>query len=256
MDVYVEKVDGVSREENEQMGLGHELEPIIASLFMRHTSAPPDTVCAMGCGTLVHPEHSWAMASPDRQLFNMLFTPGWDSGLEIKNVGYRSASFWDHGPPMAVEAQVQWSMFVSGRSRWYIAALIGGHHLDVHRIEADLELHADLLDVCKKFYENHILARVPPNDGRWTDTYRQHLERRKPNGAGVSVQADDELVEIIADCKAARETAGMSEKRKAATENRLREAMLVRGASEVVFVQGDRMLAIRWKERMSFPRSW
>ncbi|MFI3201555.1 MAG: hypothetical protein R3Y54_08520 [Eubacteriales bacterium] len=58
--------------------------------------------------------------------------------------------------------QCQHYLAVTGYDVWYLAVLILGKEFQIHKIERDEELIENLITIEKKFWEEHILARVVP----------------------------------------------------------------------------------------------
>lgn len=161
--------------------LGHKMEGVIADMYREKVAC---WLCP--CGTLTHPQHDWALATPDRI---------WSSNdrlVEIKNVGYHMAHHWGDGAPDYVVAQVQWQMEVANIEHADIAALLGGRDFVVHPVERDREMAAMMIEIGGRFWRDNVLADAPPPaDG--SNAYKEFLKRRYPNDDGPELAADDEI---------------------------------------------------------------
>jgi predicted phage-related endonuclease len=90
-----------------------------------------------------------------------------------------------------------WYLGVTGLPWCDVAALIGGQHLVVKRIERDEETIAAMFERAEKFWRDHVLERVPPPPA----TARE-AEHAWPQDNGETLEADEQL---IAAYNAARE---------------------------------------------------
>lgn len=111
-------------------------------------------------GTLVHPKHRWASATPDR------FVRGRPRiGLEAKLVGDFMADMWpDEGVPPFVRAQIQWSMFVARKKRWDVVACLSGTLPRIHEELRDLPYIESMASIAEAFWIDHVLRDEPPAD--------------------------------------------------------------------------------------------
>ena len=117
--------------------LGQLCEPHIRQLYAnaRHDAVeiPPASV--------FHPEHPWARCTPDG-----IVLPHRTRLLQIKAMGYftgRRLRF--DGPPVEIEAQCQWEMFVTGAEEVDLAILIGSDRLEWERfVLGEIENPADV----------------------------------------------------------------------------------------------------------------
>jgi putative phage-type endonuclease len=215
-EVAGEKLGTFKREQNEAMGRGHALEPLIRMAWALDTSN-----CAVAGSMRVHPVHAWASATLDAVVVG-------DSGVsipvEIKTVNDRSFASGEWGADGSDEipeyylAQVQWQMAVVGASECFLVALcapsatlkllasmanagantkmlvnavreIGLH---TYRIEANADLQATMFEVAGEFWQKHVVDREPvPDYGRMIDS-------------GDILVATMEQEELIADLKARR----------------------------------------------------
>ena len=195
---------------------GSVLEVGIAALYEMMTGLVTST-----SGTLSHPKHSWALATPDRWVAHSP-TETIDRGLEIKLVGERQArAHWpEDGIAQHVELQCQWCMWVTGLARWDVCALVGGSVPRVVRVERDDALIEDVADVCRSFWFDCVLANEPPPPP--TAAAALGLARSVwPNDDGLDVAAPEQAAQY------ARELLLVARERKAleAREDELKAAL-------------------------------
>ena len=185
----------------------------------------------------------------------MLCTPdglGEDSdgpvGVECKNVRSQSAHEWQDGPPIHYRIQCQASMAVSGLSRWYIAALIGGNSFSYWVIERDEDLIALIVEKIEEFWTRVTLRRPPDPDGSeaTTNAIREHLRANR----GTEVERDATTVGPLLQARRALQAeAKVIAERLAAVDNQLK---VLAGEAEVVTVDGRVAYTFRETERKGY----
>jgi len=157
IDVWLDKV-GMSppRIETTAQWTGHKLEPVIASMYEERTG----TSLFDPKKTSVHGTYPWALATVDRR------SNGNVPIVEIKNVGGQWSYLWTDELPPEKLIQVQWQLEVCNEPRADIAALLGGTDFVIYRVERDYAFGAQLLELAEWFWNEHVVARVPPpHDG-------------------------------------------------------------------------------------------
>ena len=83
--------------------------------------------------------------------------------MECKTVSPFSADKWADGKiPAHYLAQVDHYLAVSGFDCWYVAALIFGRELVIHKIVTDKQVLSDLIDKEELFWTNHVVPQIPP----------------------------------------------------------------------------------------------
>lgn len=160
LDVYLDKL-GLTppSEDSEAAEWGHRLEPVIAEKY----AARHPEVSLQESDTVAHPEHSWALATPDRVVLG-----GKKRKLvEIKTREDRTAGeFGEPGTdqvPDEVLVQCQWQLFVTGAEEVDVALLVNGRRFSIYTIPADPELQQHTFDIVEGFWTRHVLAQVPPD---------------------------------------------------------------------------------------------
>ncbi|MFI3172212.1 MAG: YqaJ viral recombinase family protein [Eubacteriales bacterium] len=164
--VYQDKItDEIETFDNESMRQGRDLEDYVAQRFMEAMNLKVRRTNAI----YAHDEYPFLMGNFDR------IVVGEKAGLECKTVGAYSADKWKDGNiPLHYQLQCQHYLAVSGFKSWYIAALVLGRELIIHKLERDEELIQNLISIEKKFWEENVLARVIPEpDG--SDNYTQMI---------------------------------------------------------------------------------
>lgn len=204
---------------------GHRIERVIGEAWTeRHPGVRIYTP-----GTLRHPEHEWALASPDR----VVAKPGqgrpartdWLSLLEIKVVFFAGGEFGEGEDevPEKYLVQVAWQQEVCSIEEATLVALVNGDYRE-YPIHRDRELGGMLLDVVGRFWHGNVLARVPPAvDG--SDAYTAYLRRRHPRDLAPPLPATPELRDLVAKVREAKAALTGAEDRETEATNALRAAL-------------------------------
>lgn len=226
LDVWLDKT---GRVEDKDLGdveavlWGHLLEEPIAAEWGRRVELPVWQPARM----LWHPDRPWQKANPDR----LYLTPSGEVGiLEVKNVGHWTSKAWEEsgddeeGIPPNYELQVLHYLAVTGCAVATIVALLGGKKLVWREIKRDDALIQDLTDVEQGFWEDHVLADVPPAiDGSEAATEALGRMFARPNGSTVMCEVED--IEIVERYWAAHRALERAKVDKAAAANELRMLM-------------------------------
>lgn len=170
--VYHDKIsDIIENIDNEAMRQGRDLEDYVAQRFSEETGFKVRRANAI----YQSEEHSLLLADFDRLIV------GQKAGLECKTVSPFSADKWADGKiPAHYMAQVDHYLAVSGFDCWYVAALIFGRELVIHKIVADKQVISDLIDKEERFWTNHVVPQIPP----------------APNGCDCDTQQINQLYEV------------------------------------------------------------
>lgn len=189
-DVWLRKTgQALDEAENEAMEWGHRLEPAIRQKYVDQTGAvvyvPPES--------LYHAEHAWARATPDGVVLNA--AGRWQHLLQCKNVGGWVEKSWSDAPPIYVQLQEQWEMYVTGMARADVAALIGGNRFQVYTVHREQRIIDDLVTIATDFWRKVETRTAPPVDD--SDACREHFERQYAKSNAVELVADGELETVF-----------------------------------------------------------
>lgn len=154
MKVYLDKIGKLEEQEtNEAMRQGTDLEDYVASRFCEDTGKKVKRVNRI----LQHPEFPWMLANIDRDIV------GEDAGLECKTCSPYSKFKFDEGE---INPHYYWQamhyMAVTGAPRWYVAILVLGKEYVTFCVERDEAAVQTLVDVERNFWQNNVIANVPP----------------------------------------------------------------------------------------------
>lgn len=158
MQVYQDKVSGEIEEvDNEAMRQGREFEDYVAKRFMEATGKKVRRANAM----FYNEENPFMLADVDRMVV------GENAGLECKTASPYMADKWKDGNiPLSYQIQCYHYMAVSNADAWYLAVVIYGREFKYYKIERDEAVIADLIQIEKAFWENHVLKQqIPDPDG-------------------------------------------------------------------------------------------
>ena len=118
---------------------------------------------------------------------------------EIKTVhplAFSEQSGWgDAGTsdvPVNYAAQCMWGLGVKKRNVCILAALAGIDNLVFYRIERDDDVIENMREQCRRFWEDNVLPRIPPDPINMGDISSLMLKMR-----GRPCEADDELFENL-----------------------------------------------------------
>lgn len=194
--LYLEKTnEHVEELDNEFIYWGNVLEDVVAKEFERRTGKKVRRRNQM----FRHPEYEFMIANIDRDVV------GEKALLECKTTNaYNSDAWKDDEIPAAYICQLQHYMAVLDYEKAYIAVLIGGNKFVWKEVERDDEFIELMIEREKDFWENHVLANVPPAiDGSPSAT--ELLNKLYPTDNGESIMLDaeaDTLIEAIESIKA------------------------------------------------------
>jgi predicted phage-related endonuclease len=164
--VWCDKVYGAEVEVTPQMQRGHDLEPVVAELFTRKTGEPVKAMTGQHWST--SPGTPWLFATLDYRLRRGgIYRREW---LECKTAEWRYAGHeWgpdDSGPdglPPRYLLQGHHQIAATGAARVIVAVLfVDTWDLRHYVIERDPTIAELLVEGERQFWEDHVLARVPP----------------------------------------------------------------------------------------------
>lgn len=164
-DLYYDKLKIVSAENDEgnwvAMKMGHLLEDLVAEIFHRKTGYRIYQIKKM----FYHPKYPFMLADID---YFVEMPDQTTAILEIKTTNYNAKDHWWSGGeeivPIYYETQGRHYMTVMGLDRVFFCCLYGNNEDEViiREIKRDTDYESELIALEKDFWENNILARVPP----------------------------------------------------------------------------------------------
>lgn len=160
LDVYRAKM-GVPNEIPENLAyFGHALEQPIAAWIEHKHPEVGGVWPGIGARSVEWP---WLTATPDRVTTPdpVDFEPM--VPIELKTSSAYSKDKWRDGVPLYYQAQVQTQLAVLGAPCGWLAVLHGGNDPELYRVDRDDTFITDILvPRTKEFWEDHVLAHVPP----------------------------------------------------------------------------------------------
>lgn len=146
--------------DNEAMRQGRELEEYVARRFCEASGKKVRRANAM----YYDEKNPFMLADVDRMIV------GENAGLECKTASPFMADHWKDGNiPVSYQIQCYHYMAVCNADAWYIAVLIYGKEFKYHRIDRDDDIIANLIQIEKEFWNNHIIPKIiPAPDGSKT----------------------------------------------------------------------------------------
>lgn len=223
-------------DEESPMYWGNILEPIVAAHYTKRTGNRVRRINAV----LQHPDpdKAWMLANIDREVIGVPDV----QILECKTAGINGARLWKEGVPEYVQLQVQHQLAVTGKAAADVAVLLGGQHLEVHRINRDEALIERLMTLEQAFWRYVEADTPPPADG--SESAEMALRCLYPADAGntVDFSKDRNLSATFADLLSVRQRIAEAEKLEAQFKQRLQQA--IGTASRAVFETGE----VTWKK--------
>jgi predicted phage-related endonuclease len=148
-----------------------------------------------------------------------------NGGLECKHVGaYQAKRYGPNGTDILPEEHViqcVWMMSITRRQFWDLAAWLGPKDLRVYTILRDEDLERNLIDRCRRFWEENVLANVPPEVSA-DQADASFFKKRFPVAMGGIREATPEEEALAIHLAAARGTLKKAEQTKTVLENELK----------------------------------
>lgn len=215
---------------------GNILEPIVATHYTRRSGHRIRRINAV----LQHPDPNltWMLANIDREVIGASDV----QILECKTAGINGARLWKEGVPEYVQLQVMHQLAVTGKQAADVAVLLGGQHLEIHRIERDDSLIARLIDLERLFWDYVVSDTPPPADGSTSADQALRCLYPKNNGQNLDFSQDTRLCRIFTELQNVRESIALQEKQEDQLKQTLQQA--IGDASRATFATG----CITWKK--------
>lgn len=163
MDVWMD-LTGIVPEQDDSLvederDVGSIMEPAVLNVYAKRNGVE---VRRHSNQTHRHPEHPWAIASPDA---TALSEP--ERLVEAKLVGIGMGAHWSDGTaPEYVQCQAHWQLFVFGIHRRIercdVAAVVEGTRYVQDRVERDDRTMRALFELAQWFWHDHVLTKIPP----------------------------------------------------------------------------------------------
>ena len=215
---------------------GNVLEPIVAWHYSKRSGNRVRRINAV----LQHPDPKlpWMLANIDREVI------GADDVqiLECKTAGINGAGLWKEGVPEYVQLQVMHQLAVTGKQAADVAVLLGGQHLEIHRIERDESMIARLIDLERLFWDYVVSDTPPPADGTASAEAALRCLYPEDNGQTLDFSQHTELASTYLELKSVRQSIAQQETREAQLKQVLQQAM--GAATRIEFTEGY----ISWKK--------
>ena len=215
---------------------GNILEPIVATHYTKRSGHRVRRVNAV----LQHPDPKLAcmLANIDREVIGAPEV----QILECKTAGINGARLWKEGVPEYVQLQVMHQLAVTGKQAADVAVLLGGQHLEVHRIERDESMIARLIDLERLFWDYVVSDTPPPADGTASADAALRCLYPEDNGQTLDFSQHTELASTYLELRAVRQRIAQQETREAQLKQVLQQAM--GEATRAEFAEGY----ISWKK--------
>ncbi|RVD77102.1 YqaJ viral recombinase family protein [Pseudomonas koreensis] len=214
---------------------GNILEPIVATHYTKRSGHRVRRINAV----LQHsdPKLPWMLANIDREVIGTEDV----QILECKTAGINGARLWREGVPEYVQLQVMHQLAVTGKQAADVAVLLGGQHLEIHRIERDESMIARLIDLERLFWDYVVSDTPPPADGTASAEAALRCLYPEDNGQTLDFSQHTELASTYLELKSVRQSIAQQETREAQLKQVLQQAM--GAATRVEFTEGY----ISWK---------
>ncbi|VTU31209.1 putative phage-type endonuclease [Variovorax sp. SRS16] len=220
-------------DETSPMYWGNLLEPIVAAHYTKRTGHKVRRVNAV----LQHPQEPWMLANVDREVIG---APDVQI-LECKTAGMNGARLWKDGVPEYVQLQVLHQLCVTGKQAADVAVLICGQELQIHRIERDEALIAQLMNLERQFWGYVERDEAPPADGSDSADVALRCLFPRDSGQTIDLSADLEMSAVFSDLLAIRQVLATNVDLEAQLKQRIQQRM--GEASKAVFETGE----VSWK---------
>lgn len=176
--IYNDKLNpNITDDMSEWQEWGHRLENAIATWV----ADSQGLTVLPSPGLLQSIEAPWLGATPDRVT---------DQGepIELKTSDRFMADEWADGVPDYYRIQVLVQMIVLGARRGYLAVLHGGNRPEFFTIEWDQAVVDQIIDITKRFWQNHVMARIAPEPTTSDELALVHKD------SGDALEGDERLL--------------------------------------------------------------
>jgi putative phage-type endonuclease len=198
---------------------GNVLEPIVARHYSKRTDHRVRRINAV----LQHadPALPWMLANIDREVIGAKDV----QILECKTAGINGATLWREGVPEYVQLQVMHQLAVTGKQAADVAVLLGGQVLEIHRIEHDEQMIANLIELERRFWHYVETDTPPPADGSASAETALRCLYPQDSGATLDLRNQAGLAAALLELKVVRQAIADRETREAELKQVLQQAM-------------------------------
>lgn len=254
LDVWLAKVEGYEKEDNEAMERGRFLEDGIARWYAHRTASGltmPDT--------MRHATHAVALCTPDR--FARRVNEGCFTDVSIKSPGpFPDPDDWGADGsdlvPVPYNLQLQQELEIL-RSHGFdqaefgeLAAMVRGG-LRIYRIVRDDNLVGELLEASDRFWRDYVVTKTPPDiDG--SEGWSEYLKRKFGSAGGPIIEATARDEVLALKLMEAEQRADTSEAEYGRLQNEVKARI---GGAGVVGIRGA-FGSITWKPDKNGQRSF
>lgn len=127
---------------------------------------------------------------------------------------------WPEGIPVAIQAQCQWELGVTGLAEAWLSVMLAGFRIEHHRLERDDDDIAFMQERALAFWRAHVLTGEPPRADA-SEVTRKAIDLVNPEHAGERVDLDH-VADLILDHQLASRELTRASKRRDGLANQLR----------------------------------
>lgn len=235
-----------AQDDTPRLRIGRRMETVLAAEFTDMTG-----LHVAGEQTwITHRDHPWARAtvdgfvveSPDSDVTDALGV------IEFKTDGRFG---WPDGIPANYLAQVRWQMACANVDHAWLVVMFAGFRVEVHDVARDIDDETFMLERAAEFWQHVADGTPPPVDG--SDATAHALAAIHPTETpGVTLDADPDLVELLARRSAIKARITADEKVVKALDNELTALI---GDAETIRIDGTPAWTYRAQTRATVDRA-
>ena len=221
-------------DETSPMYWGTLLEPIVAAHYTKRTGNKVRRVNAV----LGHPQVPWMLANIDREVVGVADV----QILECKTAGINGARLWKDGVPEYIQLQVMHQLAVTGKQAADVAVLICGQELQIHRIERDETMIAQLMALEAQFWEMVQSGQEPAADASESTASALRFLYPQDAGGDIDLSEDEAASGAFAQLNQVRQLMSDWESQEALLKHQIQQRM---GSASVARFAGG---SVSWKK--------
>jgi hypothetical protein len=151
--------------------------------------------------------------------------------VQVKTCSREAWRSWDEQPPLHHVIQARTEMAVTKLPWCDLVYLVGGQRMEVHRIERDEKMEADLLTDLRAFVERARRREEPDVDG--SESWRRIASERMQFAQKITLTANADHLELIARWREVRRARKEAVREEEHLKNELLLAMGAAGATTI-----------------------